>query len=149
MSLKLEHRLNKGYLMPESKFEEMPEQQEIEFARGRNSSDLVHDTAAVYTCSYEIAHDYASQCRKNKEEFEIDVVFTNVAHEIWAGRSGKGQQIADTLAKLLAARRKYLATITELLPRFEGLMDPTNHEHLEPIERYRQQVKSGLLLAED
>lgn len=130
--------------MHDSKYKETKQQRHQEMRRGRGSEDLIVDTAAVYTCSFEVALDYTSQCQKHTEDFEDDLVFAKLARDLWKDRPGKGEKIAAALSDLIEARQEYLKAVTELTSRFEALMDPKNHEHLDPIEKYRERVHYGL-----
>ena len=60
------------------------------------------DTAACFTCSTEVAEDFAYRCLRGREDVEYDLL--RVAHEIWRDRPGPAQQIAEALAAFAAER---------------------------------------------
>jgi hypothetical protein len=112
----------------------------------RLQADVVQDTAAVFTCSTEIADDFAAQCESRREELEIDLAFNQVACEIWAGRLGRSQDLADALSALAAERQRHLDAIAELGRRLAALAadEALAHQHLDPVEEYRELVRQRL-----
>lgn len=104
---------------------------------------LVQDTAARFTCFALTCDDFAYQCQSGREALECDLAFNRVAAEIWAGRPGGARELAEALAALAAERERHLGAITVLGERFEALAADHQglHEHLEPIECYRDLVR--------
>lgn len=128
----------------EKRQQELSQAFKQEQKRGLGDEDVVRDTAAVYTCLYEIASDYAQQCQVAQENFEDDIVFTALACRIWQDRPGQAEQLTGALTDFLAARRRYFEAVTTLEPRFRALLDPPVHEHLDPIEHYRDMTHRHL-----
>ncbi len=107
-------------------------------------ADVVADTAAVFTCSKEIADDFAYQCHSRAEDLEMDLDFTRVALDIWHDQPGQGSALTDLLTALAAERERHLAAILELGRRFDALAAQDIHEHLDPAEKYRDYVRQRL-----
>jgi hypothetical protein len=113
-----------------------------EVPQAQRDMDLIRDTAGTFTCSTEITRDFLYQCVDGIEGIEVDLAFNRVAHEIWCDRPGHGQQIAETLAVFIEEREKYLRALAALKPRLEELVQQVPpHEHLEPIDKYRELVR--------
>ena len=106
--------------------------------------DLIRDTAATFTCATEIAQDFLYQCTDGIEGVEVDLAFNRVAHEMWRDHPGSGQQIAEALAAFVEERERYLRALTALKPRFEALVQMTQHDHLRPIEKYRELIRARM-----
>jgi hypothetical protein len=91
------------------------------------------DTAACFTCSTEVAEDFAYRCLRGREDVEYDLLYNRVAHEIWRDRPGPAQQIAEALAAFAAERERYVQTLQELERRLSALAQQgPQHEHLKP-----------------
>ncbi len=106
------------------------------------TTDVIMDTAARFTCSTEVATDFADQCSSALETLDCDLDFNRVAHEMWRERPGHGQQIAEALAALITERERHALALTELQQRFTVLRDSgPQHEHLEPVDRYRELIR--------
>lgn len=103
--------------------------------------DVVADTAARFTCSVETAQDFAYQCDERCEGLDCDLAFNRVAHEIWAGREGPTQPLAEALAELLAERQRHFEALTALGERFAALARVEEHHHLDPPEAYRDLIR--------
>ena len=114
--------------------------------RERNqTTNVIVDTAARFTCSTEVADDFAYQCSAALETLDCDLLFNRVAHEMWREHPGPGQQIAEALAAFLAERERYAQALTELQLRFTTLRDHgPQHEHLEPVEKYRELIRARI-----
>lgn len=103
--------------------------------------DVIQDTAGRFTCSTEIAGDFAWQCGHACEDLGTDILFNRLAHEIWREQPGRSaQELATVLFDLLAERERYRTALTELETRFARIDELDAHEHLEPIEIYRARV---------
>ena len=111
----------------------------------RQDTNLIMDTAARFTCSTEVAEDFAYQCSRGREDVEYDLLYNRVAHEIWRDRSGPAQQIAEALAAFAAERERYVQTLQELEKRFSALAQQgPKHEHIEPVEKYQELIRSRI-----
>jgi len=112
--------------------------------RERNqTTDVIVDTAARFTCSSQVTDDFAEQCSSALETLDCDLAFNRVAHEMWRERPGHGQQIAEALAAFLTERERYAQALTQLQQRFTALRDlGPQHEHLEPVEKYRELIRA-------
>jgi hypothetical protein len=110
----------------------------------REFEDLISDTAATFTCSTELAADFAWQCGHGIEELETGILFNRIADEIWRGHTGASKELAQTIADFLTERERYQAALSNLEARFEQLAEIDDHEHLEPIENYQKLVRDRL-----
>lgn len=116
------------------------QQKEIE-----QRKDVATDTAAIFTCSTEVVSDFARQCERIREDVECDLLYNRIAHEIWDKRPGAAADIADALADFAAERQRHLESIDKLSARFAALArDDSFHEHLDPVEQYRELVEMRL-----
>ena len=116
-----------------------------ELQERRQNTNLIMDTAACFTCSTEVAEDFAYQCLRGREDVEYDLLYNRVAHEIWRDRPGPAQQIAEALAAFAAERERYVQTLQELEKRFSALAQQgPKHEHIEPVEKYQELIRSRI-----
>jgi hypothetical protein len=106
--------------------------------------DVVEGTAATFTCSYEIARDFAWQCSDGAEEMESDILFNQLAHEIWRAHGKNEKELAQALADFLAERERHRNALLTLETRFKTLTDTEIHEHLDPIEKYQELIRERL-----
>jgi len=105
--------------------------------------DVVHDTAARFTCAAETADDFAYQCAHAQEALDIDLLFNRLALEIWHERPARAEALVVALEELLAERLRHQQALQRLEQRLQSLADdPSFHIHLEPIEAYRELVRS-------
>jgi uncharacterized coiled-coil protein SlyX len=99
---------------------------------------VIQDTAACFTCSRQIAKDFVAQCDSRLEDLEADIAFNRAAHQMGAGRPGRAQDLAQTLAEFVTEREQEAAALTALRQRFAALAaDEFFHEHLHPVEQWR------------
>jgi DNA repair ATPase RecN len=120
-------------------------QQKRELRERDQTANVIQDTAARFTCSTEVASDFADQCASALEDLDCDLAFNRVAHEIWAARPGAGQQIAEALADFMSERERHAQALTALQQRFTALRDlGPQHEHIEPIAEYRELIRARL-----
>jgi hypothetical protein len=111
----------------------------------RQDTNLIMDTAARFTCSTQVAEDFAYQCLRGREDLEHDLLYNRVAHEIWRDRPGPAQQIAEALAAFAAERERYVQALQELERRFSALAQQgPQHEHLEPVDKYQELIRSRI-----
>ena len=116
-----------------------------ELQERRQDTNLIMDTAARFTCSTEVAEDFAYQCSRGREDVEYDLLYNRVAHEIWRDRPGPAQQIAEALASFAGERERYVHALQELEKRFSALAQQgPQHEHLEPVEKYQELIRSRI-----
>lgn len=104
--------------------------------------NLVQDTAARFSCSTEIANDFADQCQSRAEDLEFDIIFTRLANEIWQDKSE-----APLLAlcdDLLAEAQRHREVIIELGRRFRALAAEERHHHLDPPHALRPLIRQRL-----
>lgn len=125
----------------------MSKQQQRRRRHGREEAqrrdDVVHDTAARFTCAAETADDFAYQCEHALEEMEINLLFNRLALEIWNQRPHGAEQLVAALEELLAERLRHRDTLQQLRQRLQSLADdPALHIHLEPVDDYRELVRS-------
>ena len=108
--------------------------------------DVVKNTAAVFTCSTDIAHDFAHQCADQGANVEADIAFTRVAHQIWHGRPGPAVELVRAFVDLLAERQRHFDSLTELGSRFQALAtNPSfQHQHLDPPDAYVELIRNQL-----
>jgi len=104
--------------------------------------DVVHDTAARFTCAAETADDFAYQCAHALEELDIDLLFHRLALEIWNEPPGRARELVAALEELLAERLRYREALQRIGQRLQSLADdPSFHIHLDPPEGYRELVR--------
>ena len=116
-----------------------------ELQERRQDTNLILDTAARFTCSTEVAEDFAYQCLRGREDVEYDLLYNRVAHEIWRDRPGPAQQITEALAAFAAEREHYVQALQELERRLSALAQQgPQHEHLEPVEKYQELIRSRI-----
>jgi hypothetical protein len=115
-----------------------------EAREARERDDLIVDTAATFTCSFETAHDFACQCSRTIDELETDVVFNRLAYEIWSGHPERMPELTAALADCLAERERHLTQLHQLEERFNAIATTDVHNHLEPIEDYRKLVRERI-----
>ena len=107
--------------------------------------DLIHETAACFTCATRITRDFLYQCADGIEALEADLAFNRVAYEMWHDRPGQGQQIAEALAAFIEYRETYLRGLTPLKERLVHLaQQATDDDHLDPIEKYRELIRARM-----
>ncbi len=109
----------------------------------QRQEDVVHDTAARFTCAAETADDFAYQCAHAQEALDIDLVFHRLALEIWNERPARAQQLVAALEELLAERLRYRETLQRIGQRLQSLADdPSFHIHLDPPDAYTELVRN-------
>jgi hypothetical protein len=112
--------------------------------------EIAQDTTAIFTCSDKIAADFASSCRKALADLGTDLQFARLGLEMWQGRSGRAQELADALKATLAEHERRREALVALCARFDALAaDGSWHEHLDPLETWRALVRERLAAIED
>jgi hypothetical protein len=116
------------------------EREQRQHERQDSDDKLISDTTATFTCFRSICRDFLDQCRDHREGVDADLAFNRVAHAIWKDRPDRAQDLVSALDEFIAARTRYLADLTALESRFAALAASNDHEHLEPVERYRDLI---------
>ena len=108
-------------------------------------SNVVHDTAARFTCAAKTADDFAYQCIHAQQELDLDLLVHRLALEIWREHPDRAPALLEALEELLAERTRHRETLERIGQRLQTLADdPAFHIHLEPLESYRDLVRSRL-----
>jgi hypothetical protein len=113
---------------------------------------VVVDTAARFTCSPKIAADFAEGCEDAAEALEAELVFVDIAHDMWRDRTGPAGHTEEFLAileLLRAADEQHRQTLLQLAARFAGIAKYDDHEHLDPAESYYDFIRSQISGAPD
>lgn len=110
----------------------------------RDFQNVVIDTAATFTCSTNIAGDFAWQCGQGAVDLASDILFLRIAHEIWGSHANDSKELARAIAEFLTEHERHQAALRTLEARFTQLEEGDAHEHLEPIETYRDLVRDRL-----
>ncbi len=90
---------------------------------------LVKDTVARLGCSAETAQDMIGQCNARLEEIDIDLTFAGLAHDVWAGRAGRGAELTPLVEALMAEQLRHAEAMQALGQRFHAIAQ-AEHEHL-------------------
>jgi hypothetical protein len=111
----------------------------------KRQDDVVKDSTATLTCAAETAGDFAYQCTHQQEELDFDLPYLHLALEIWRESPLAPPSLLAALDELLTEELRHREILIRLAQQFERLAaDPSLHIHLEPIERYRELVRSRL-----
>lgn len=122
-----------------------PQRRRREQREAEHQNNVVQDTAARFTCAAETADDFAYQCTDAQEELDLDLLVHHLALEIWREDPDRATALLTTLEELLAERLRHREALARIGHRLQALADdPTQHIHLEPLERYRQLVRDRL-----
>ncbi|HEX7116092.1 MAG TPA: hypothetical protein VF193_13250 [Steroidobacter sp.] len=106
---------------------------------------VVEDTAARFTCAAETADDFAYHCTHAIEELDLDLLVHRLALEIWREHPDRAPALLEALEELLTERLRHRAMLERIGQRLQNLADdPAFHIHLEPVEPYRDLVRSRL-----
>ena len=108
---------------------------------------LVADITRIFTCYTEIAHDFVHQCGANLEDLDCDILYNRMAIEMWSGGPGRAAELVEVLNDYLALRERHHAALNALQPRLAELLATPAHDHLEPIEHWRDLVRKRILSA--
>lgn len=111
----------------------------------KRQDDVVKDSAATLSCAAETAGDFAYQCTHQQEEMNFDLDFLRLALEIWQESPVAPPSLLAALDELLTEQLHHQQTLIRLAQQLEQLAaDPHLHIHLDPIDRYRELVRSRL-----
>jgi hypothetical protein len=105
---------------------------------------LIQDTAGLYACFFEAARTHVDLCKIRLEELDTATLFNRLAQEFWQNRPGRAAILHQALTDLLAEHLRYEDAIAKLEARFAALTDPEVHDHLAPIEEYRELTRRRL-----
>jgi hypothetical protein len=102
---------------------------------------MVDEMTGHYTCSVEVAREFAVACEDRQVELEFDLATTGLALELWRGRPGAAERIVDLLDELEAATQRQRDILADLSARFAAVAEEqVEHVHLEPVADYRAKV---------
>ena len=93
--------------------------------------EAVKETVEKLSCSVETALELVHQCDSRLVDVDIELAFTSLAHEVWAGRAGQGEQLAPLLVELTAELARHARAIESLALRIHPFIHGA-HEHLDP-----------------
>jgi len=111
----------------------------------KRQDDVVKDSAATLTCAGETAGDFAYQCTHQQQELDFDLPFLHLALEIWRESPLAPPSLLAALDELLIEQLRHRETLIRIGLTLEQLAaDPSLHIHLDPIEHYRELVRSRL-----
>jgi hypothetical protein len=105
--------------------------------------DLVQDTVGRFTCSTEIAGDFAYRCHDRAADLDLDLTLTQLGQEIW--QDTPQTILVAALAELAAEEQRHRDALADLGRRFDSLAEQQNHQHLDPPDAYRHLVRKRLL----
>jgi hypothetical protein len=120
--------------------------------RQREEQDraLVEDTVSRFSCSNQIATDFAHQCEVRIDDLDFDIIISELAERFWSKQHDAEQPVVAILREIDAERRRHrdalLALRQRLLP-LTGEAGPHHHLTLEP--EYARQLVRAALLGED
>lgn len=108
--------------------------------------EIVTNMATTYTCSTEIARDFADRCGDRLEDLDFDLDCNQIALDFWAEAPTHAAPLVDALRALAAEHQRHAATIADLRDR---LVELTNnqavHHHLDRSpEHYQNQLRIRL-----
>ena len=125
---------------PRSRPHQRPEQREAQ-----RQNDVVHDTAARFTCAANTADDFAYQCTHAQHELDLDLLVHRLALDIWREHPDRAPALLAALEELWTERLRHRERLELLGQRLQTLADdPASHIHLESLETYRELVRSRL-----
>lgn len=92
---------------------------------------MLKEIAEAFSCSSEIATDFADQCELNRDNLEADLAFSDLALTVWLGRPGVEDLVA-ALVELRETRQRYLDVMADFVRRFRHLAATDEaHVHLD------------------
>jgi hypothetical protein len=122
-------------------------QKRKEIRAKQESEELVELTAQTFTCAHEIAIDFAFQCRDQIIDLDGEIIFNEIALEIWNQQhSPSTTSLVKVMKDLLTERDRYRKKLSELETQFNQIIELNLHEHLEPIDPYIELVRARLEL---
>jgi len=92
---------------------------------------MLKEIAEAFSCSTEIATDFADQCELNRDNLEADLAFSDLALAVWQGRPGVEDLVA-ALVELRETRQRHLDVMAAFVSRFRHLAATDKaHVHLD------------------
>lgn len=111
----------------------------------QRQNHVVDDTAARFTCAAKTADDFAYQCTHAQHELDLDLLVHRLALDIWREHPHRAPALLAALEALWTERLRHREHLEQLGQRLQTLADePASHIHLEPLETYRELVRSRL-----
>lgn len=112
----------------------------------QRQNDVVHDTAARFTGAATTADDFAYQCTHAQHELDLDLLVHRLALDIWREHPHRAPALLAALEELCTERLRHRERLEQLGQRLQALADDPGalHIHLEPLETYRELVRSRL-----
>jgi hypothetical protein len=122
----------------ERKLREQDKKQELD--------TMVEDMAATFTCSVEVARDFADQCNNRLDDLDYDLACGRTALDFWADAPSHAAPLVEALRELMAERERHAAALVELRKRLLALTsNDAVHHHLSlPAEHYQNQIRLRL-----
>lgn len=120
--------------------------------RQREEQDraLVEDTVSRFSCSNQIATDFAHQCEVRIDDLDFDIIISELADRFWSKQSDSKQPVVAILRQIDAERRRHREALLELRERLLPLTGETGpHHHLALEPEYARQLVRAALLGED
>lgn len=91
---------------------------------------MLQQIARSFSCSAELAQDFADQCALNRDNLAADLAFSDLALELWRGRPGV-EELLSALQELRSTRQRHLDAIAAFVVQFEQLAEREPHIHLD------------------
>src|SRR5690606_18004886 len=84
--------------------------------RQREEQDraLVEDTVSRFSCSNQIATDFAHQCEVRIDDLDFDIIISELAERFWAERPDSEQPVVAILREIDAERRRHRDALLQL-----------------------------------
>lgn len=108
------------------------------------TDNVLDDTVAAFTCSHGVVEDFRLYCEEELERMDMNIDFGQVAREIWATRPGRAATITAALADYISICERHREALRALRPRFAALFDENIHEHVDPVEPWRDLIRLRL-----
>lgn len=96
----------------------------------RRFDTMLQQIAQSFSCSAELARDFADQCALHRDNLAADLAFSDLALEVWTGRPGVEELLA-VLQELRSTRQRHLDAIAAFVVQFEQLAEREPHVHLD------------------
>ena len=114
--------------------------------RDDHNRAVVERIASQFSCSSQVAHNFADQCEDRISDLDFDLICGKLALDFWVDPPEAARPVVDALRDLEAERRRHMAALGQLRERFLELSkDKAVHEHLSlPIMHYQEQVRDRL-----
>jgi hypothetical protein len=112
----------------------------------QETTDLVEEMAARYSCSVGIARDFAEQCTLRLDDIDFDLACNQLALDFWSSPPEPAQPVVEILREIAVERQRHAEALTSLRDRLTQLSDDrATHHHLPlPREHYQRQIRDRL-----